>query len=335
MSRSGEVDKNISLLDHIVRSKTYPLSSAVKSFLKYRYGYEPISNISYAWKIFNRKFTFIFDNSRYIKEMLINHLENEIYHRSKRWSRSKLYYTVLSKWFRVTDDLMVEVDMRKYSIWKFLSSCNLNQPSFQYAKKDNSINIRAVRWNSQSFKLLVIKYNWEKYFNTCQVKKNVDCYAMWIASFISNGYIQPILLYNEDNSLVGRIIAREMYDRLWVKYIFLDRLYLTNQRWRLSNCKRSFILEIAKSIKAQWFNVAVSVYSEHDNDNVDYLSENLSLKCMDWEVNTLRSWTYNLSFYKWKNRAYYSDSGVKTNYDSEADLWYDYIINPYIVNANN
>ena len=156
--------------------------------------------------------------------------------------------------------------------------------------------------NEGMHKLALAKAN-NKAFCSCQNSNNVHDYAKGLRDWFNNDCNIPIAI-KKDWNIVGRQLIRLFIDKNWKEYIFLDRLYLSDDYW---NYKKILYVEIAKRLRTM-YDLAVPTHSEHDNSVKDYL---------DWEFHE-KFITNDISLrqptrWYWEiNRAYYNDSWTMT-----------------------
>lgn len=228
------------------------------------------------WKDINEEWTITFVNANLIKDVLHALKTDKANKRLKimggyeisKYSDMELTWVKDWKleWTRI--NLMWKKVSSYESVNKFLTDHDYIESKAQLSwtyKYRMSTDIK--------HKLIWLQIN-EK-FRSCQHSSNSNSYASWAYDFITNWCNCPILIYKDwVTDPIWRMLCRIMYDKKWIEYIVVERLYHNWEFWSQwwSDSSRWYVIKaIVEDLIKKWYNIVVSPYSAHDESMYAYL----------------------------------------------------------------
>ena len=200
------------------------------------------------------------------------------------------------------------------------------------SKIPNTLNqekIRCVITNDPEKKM-----NWlyaNERLNSCQVSSNASSYALWAYDFVVSDCHVPIFIYDksssdddyDEDSIIGRMNTRLMYDENGKWYLLLDRLYTDEE---LSWTSNKLYISIVNSLLDRWYPLVVSNQTKHDSRSVYWYIEN-DFSLISFNTSWLRTQERIRNYNPF---SYYHDSWSLTYAKDWWSLMYDKINKDYI-----
>ena len=176
--------------------------------------------------------------------------------------------------------------------------------------------IKVVFGNDPYVKQLFLDNN--KYTSSCQRRDNVESYAAWFATSMTNWWLHFALLFDENDMFRWRMVFREMYcKKLDERFMIPDRLY--HRWWSLWNDLPLIYKKVITFVRWLWYKCLAQRGSQHDKPISDYLDRLNIWEEMDLYLTTGE---YPLVHAIDNYYSYYHDSETLSYY-TESWRWYD------------